>query len=120
MGVYWNLKWCRNGWKYTTEPYTIIEWTQTLIVRINQISAHIHMSTLIGAANKIVVCQVVFDDFIKYLEYYHIEDGKHMVSSRYEVVIDNTLELDKIYIIRDCEERITNDKLAGVITITNV
>ena len=78
------------------------------------------MSTLIGAANKIVVCQVVFDDFIKYLEYYHIEDGKHMVSSRYEVVIDNTLELDKIYIIRDCEERITNDKLAGVITITNV
>jgi hypothetical protein len=73
----WQLRWDYNGWRKASSaaaPYTQKDWNQTLITRINQISAQIHKSTLRGGANFIVVSSeisAVFDD----LEYFHVSDA---------------------------------------------
>jgi len=79
-GAAWNLKWDWNGWKYggtsgsTLMGYTQKDWNQTLIMKINQLSAQIHKTTLRGGANWIVVSSeisAVFDD----LEYFHVSNA---------------------------------------------
>ncbi len=77
-GAAWQLRWDYNGWKRTSSggfnAYTQKEWNQTLITRINQISAQIHKSTLRGGANFIVVSSevsAIFDD----LEYFHVSNA---------------------------------------------
>ena len=73
----WQLRWDYNGWRKastTVSPYTQKDWNQTLITKVNQISAQIHKSTLRGGANFIVVSSevsAVFDD----LEYFHVSDA---------------------------------------------
>jgi len=76
-GAAWNLRWDYNGWKRVSTaatPYTQKEWNQTLVTKINQLSAQIHKSTLRGGANFIVVSSevsAVFDD----LEYFHVSNA---------------------------------------------
>ena len=78
-GAAWSLRWDYNGWKRTAgdggfNAYTQKEWNQTLITRINQLSAQIHKSTLRGGANFIVVsseASAIFDD----LEYFHVSNA---------------------------------------------
>ncbi len=79
-GAAWNLKWDYNEWKYggdagkTLQGYTQKDWNQTLITKINQLSAQIHKTTLRGGANWIVVSSevsAVFDD----LEYFHVSNA---------------------------------------------
>jgi len=78
-GAAWNLKWDYNEWKYGNNNsayagYTQKDWNQTLITKINQVSAQIHKSTLRGGANWIVVSSevsAVFDD----LEYFHVSNA---------------------------------------------
>ena len=56
------------------QGYTQKDWNQTLITKINQISAQIHKTTLRGGANWIVVSSevsAVFDD----LEYFHVSNA---------------------------------------------
>jgi hypothetical protein len=73
----WQLRWDYNGWRKASSaasPYTQKDWNQTLITRLNQISAQIHKSTLRGGANFIVVSSevsAVMDD----LEYFHVSDA---------------------------------------------
>ena len=73
----WQLRWDYNGWRKATNaaaPYTQKEWNQTLITKLNQLSAQIHKSTLRGGANFIVVSSeisAIFDD----LEYFHVSDA---------------------------------------------
>ena len=73
----WQLRWDYNGWRKAStaaSPYTQKAWNQTLITRINQISAQIHKSTLRGGANFIVVSSeisAIFDD----LENFHASDA---------------------------------------------
>jgi len=73
----WQLRWDYNGWRKassSSSPYTQKDWNQTLITKVNQISAQIHKSTLRGGANFIVVSSevsAVFDD----LEYFHVSDA---------------------------------------------
>jgi hypothetical protein len=73
----WQLRWDYNGWRKASSaasPYTQKDWNQTLITKINQISAQIHKSTLRGGANFIVVSSeisAIFDD----LEYFHVSDA---------------------------------------------
>ena len=78
VGSAWQLRWDYNGWKRTTSggfnAYTQKEWNQTLITKVNQISAQIHKSTLRGGANFIVVSSevsAIFDD----LEYFHVSNA---------------------------------------------
>lgn len=73
----WQLRWDYNGWRKASSaasPYTQKDWNQTLIMKINQLSAQIHKSTLRGGANFIIVSSeisAVFDD----LEYFHVSDA---------------------------------------------
>ena len=78
-GAAWQLRWDYNGWKRANSgggfnAYTQKEWNQTLITRINQVSAQIHKSTLRGGANFVVVSSeisAIFDD----LEYFHVSNA---------------------------------------------
>ena len=73
----WQLRWDYNGWRKSSSaanPYTQKDWNQTLITRVNQISAQIHKSTLRGGANFIVISSeisAIMDD----LEYFHVSDA---------------------------------------------
>jgi len=80
-GAAWTAKWDYNGWKYggasgaTLQGYTQKDWNQTLVTKINQISAQIHKTTLRGGANWVVVSSelsAVFDD----LEYFHVSNAQ--------------------------------------------
>ncbi len=77
VGGAWHLRWDYNGWRKASSaasPYTQKEWNQTLITKVNQVSAQIHKSTLRGGANFIVVSSeisAIFDD----LEYFHVSDA---------------------------------------------
>jgi hypothetical protein len=78
-GAAWSAKWDYNEWKYgnggaSYAGYTQKDWNQTLVTKINQLSAQIHKSTLRGGANWIVVSSevsAVFDD----LEYFHVSNA---------------------------------------------
>ena len=79
-GAAWTAKWDYNEWKYggasgsTLLGYTQKDWNQTLLTKINQISAQIHKTTLRGGANWVVVSSevsAVFDD----LEYFHVSNA---------------------------------------------
>ena len=78
-GAAWQVRWDYNGWKRANNgggfnAYTQKEWNQTLITRVNQISAQIHKATLRGGANFIVVSSevsAIFDD----LEYFHVSNA---------------------------------------------
>ena len=115
-GAAWKAKWDYNGWKYggsgnsTLQGYTQKDWNQTLVTKINQISAQIHKTTLRGGANWIVVSSevsAVFDD----LEYFHVsnaepeQDQYNMgiekigtVGGRYQVYRDPYFPANKILI----------------------
>lgn len=78
-GAAWSAKWDYNEWKYGNGGlayvgYTQKDWNQTLVTKINQLSAQIHKTTLRGGANWIVVSSevsAVFDD----LEYFHVSNA---------------------------------------------
>jgi len=79
-GAAWSAKWDYNEWKYGAigktpfMGYTQKDWNQTLVTKINQLSAQIHKTTLRGGANWIVVSSevsAVFDD----LEYFHVSNA---------------------------------------------
>ena len=75
-GAAWVVRWDYNGLRKQTNTYHGVQkdWNQTLITRINQISAQIHKSTLRGGASWIVVSpevSAVFDD----LEYFHVSNA---------------------------------------------
>ena len=73
----WQISWDYNGWRrqsgFSTN-YTQKDWNQTLITRVNQISAQIQKATLRGGVNFIVVSaelSAVLND----LEYFHVSDA---------------------------------------------
>jgi len=75
-GAAWTLRWDYNGLRKQTNVYygTQKDWNQTLMTKINQISAQIHKSTLRGGATWVVVSpevSAVFDD----LEYFHVSNA---------------------------------------------
>lgn len=75
-GAAWTARWDYNGLRKQSNTYhgTQKDYNQTLITKINQISAQIHKSTLRGSASWIVVSaevSAVFDD----LEYFHVSNA---------------------------------------------
>ena len=75
-GAAWVARWDYNGLRKQTNAYygTQKDWNQTVITKINQISAQIHKSTLRGGASWVVVSpevSAVFDD----LEYFHVSNA---------------------------------------------
>jgi hypothetical protein len=100
-GAAWVLRWNFYGWKTQgSQKYTEKEWKQTLITRINQISAQIHKSTLRGGANFLVIStevSAIFDDLENFMvSNGNIDDDKYnlgmrrvgTLSGRYTVYVD--------------------------------
>jgi hypothetical protein len=91
-GAAWRSKWDYNEWRYGATGntpfmgYTQKDWNQTLVTKINQISAQIHKTTLRGGANWVVVSSevsAVFDD----LEYFHVSNA-HPEQDQYNMGIE--------------------------------
>jgi len=115
-GAAWRAKWDYNEWRYGASGntpflgYTQKDWNQTLVTKINQLSAQIHKTTLRGGANWIVVSSevsAIFDD----LEYFHVssaapeQDQYNMgiekigsLSGRYQVYRDPYLPPTKVIV----------------------
>ena len=75
-GAAWTVRWDYNGLRKQSTSYygTQKDWNQTLITKINQISAQIHKAPLRGGASWVVVSpevSAVFDD----LEYFHVSNA---------------------------------------------
>jgi hypothetical protein len=99
----WQGRWDYNGWQRlntTSTVYTQKDWNQTLMTKINQISAQIQKSTLRGGANWIVVSAEI-SAVLNDLEYFHVTDanaeadqynmGIEKIGSlqgRYQVIVD--------------------------------
>jgi len=87
-GAAWTTRWDYNGLRKQTNTYHGVQkdWNQTLITKINQISAQIHKSTLRGGASWVVVSpevSAVFDD----LEYFHVSNA-HPEQDKYNMGIE--------------------------------
>jgi hypothetical protein len=128
---HWKLKWDYSGLnKFGPDsPYSQKDWNQTLHTKINQISAQIHMSSLIGPADTITLHPQIYSLFNE-LEYYN-EETK-MLSTRYNVIVDkevpkNTiliysteiLNLDKIGYLAQEKEGYDVKKAVGRVKIIN-
>jgi len=99
----WQQRWDYNGWQRMAVPstnYTQKDWNQTLMTKINMISAQIQKSTLRGGADWIVISAEI-SAVLNDLEYFHVTDasaesdqynmGIEKIGSlqgRYKVVVD--------------------------------
>ena len=99
----WQARWDYNGWQRlgtTSTVYTQKDWNQTLMTKINQLSAQIQKATLRGGANIMVVSAEV-SAVLNDLEYFHVSDasaesleynmGIEKIGSlqgRYQVIVD--------------------------------
>ena len=74
------------------------DWNQTLITRINELSAQIHKATLRGGANW-VVCSAeagaIFDD----LEYFHVDTSAAPESEKYNLGVEKIGNLGSRYVV---------------------
>lgn len=119
----WDYLWWKEKWSDET-PFTQKDWNQTLLTRINQISAAMHMATLVGSANRITLNKKLFY-ILETLEYtIKQEDDTYKINKRYDIIFDNTLPLDKIYVshegFQNYDDKITPDMLVGEITVINI
>ena len=98
-GAAWTARWDYNGLRRQTTAYmgTQKDWNQTLITKINQISAQIHKSTLRGGASWVVVSpevSAVFDD----LEYFHVSNA-NPEEDKYNMGIEKVGTLSGRYLV---------------------
>ena len=99
-GAAWTARWDYNGLrKQGTSQYygTQKDWNQTLVTKINQISAQIHKATLRGGASWVVVSpeiSAVFDD----LEYFHVSNAAPE-QDKYNMGIEKIGTLSGRYIV---------------------
>jgi hypothetical protein len=74
------------------------DWNQTLITRINEISAQIHKATLRGGANWIICSAeagAIFDD----LEYFHVDSSASPETEKYNLGIEKIGNLGNRYMV---------------------
>jgi GDPmannose 4,6-dehydratase len=119
-----NVRWDYSGLrKYKADGIEIHqkEWDQTLITRINELSAQIHMSTLLGPADTVVTnskCASLIHSF----EYYDHKTNR--IGKRYELIIDDSIKEDRVYVYNlEKVDECPSDKLKrlmGMIIIDNL
>jgi hypothetical protein len=98
-GAAWTARWDYNGLRRQSTAYygTQKDWNQTLVTKINQISAQIHKATLRGGASWVVVSpevSAVFDD----LEYFHVSNASPE-QDKYNMGIEKIGTLSGRYIV---------------------
>ena len=98
-GAAWTARWDYNGLRKQSTTYygTQKDWNQTLLTKVNQISAQIHKSTLRGGASWVVVSpevSAVLDD----LEYFHVSNADPE-QDKYNMGIEKIGSLGGRYIV---------------------
>ncbi len=100
-GAAWTARWDYNGLRKqpTGGAYYGVQkdWNQTLVTKINQLSAQIHKATLRGGASWVVVSpevSAVFDD----LEYFHVSNAAPE-QDKYNMGIEKIGTLSGRYIV---------------------
>lgn len=94
----WQQRWDYNGWQRMAVPstnYTQKDWNQTLMTKINMISAQIQKSTLRGGADFIVVSSEI-SAVLNDLEYFHVTDAS-AESNQYNMGIEKIGSLQGRY-----------------------
>jgi hypothetical protein len=121
-------KWDYLGWKKHTTyelPIEQKDWSQTLITKINELSAHIHMAGCtkenpngLGPADTIMMNNRCFD-IIKKLEYFKPEEMR--LGTRFNVVVNNMIGANAVFVfIEDVPDDYKNkDRTVGVVKIEN-
>ena len=74
------------------------DWNQTLITKVNEISAQIHKATLRGGANWIICSAeagAIFDD----LEYFHVDGSAQAEAEKYNLGIEKIGNLGNRYVV---------------------
>lgn len=108
------LKWDYTGWATSRTFFgDQRDWHHTLLTKINEISAQIHMSTLKGPANFVVVSPEV-SAMLEDLEYYSINDDKAMINGR-EITVDEYQPINEVDVVREEDDNI----IYGKVVISN-
>ena len=98
-GAPFRARWDYNGLASNANFFgTQKDWNQTLITRINELSAQIHKATLRGGANWIVCSAeagAIFDD----LEYFHVDGSAAPESEKYNLGVEKIGNLGSRYIV---------------------
>ena len=74
------------------------DWVQTLITKINQISAQIHKRTLRGGGTHVTLNPKLRPILLD-LEYFNQDSMS--IAGRYEVVFDDSIDEDVIFVTRE-------------------
>jgi hypothetical protein len=98
-GAMFRARWDYAGLSNNTSFFgTQKDWNQTLVTRINEVSAQIHKATLRGGATW-VVCSAeagaIFDD----LEYFHVDGSAQPESEKYNLGIEKIGALSNRYTV---------------------
>ncbi len=98
-GAMFRARWDYAGLSNNTQFFgTQKDWNQTLITRINEVSAQIHKATLRGGATWIVCSAeagAVFDD----LEYFHVDGSASPENEKYNLGIEKMGSLGNRYAV---------------------
>lgn len=98
-GAPFRARWDYNGLASNANFFgTQKDWNQTLITRINELSAQIHKATLRGGANWIVCSAeagAIFDD----LEYFHVDGSAQPESEKYNLGVEKIGNLGSRYVV---------------------
>jgi phage pi2 protein 07 len=98
-------------WDYNYQEYSNVfglqkDWNQTLITKINQMSAMIFQKTHRGGANKIKINSVLLPLFHD-LEYFNIDDYNEMfLAGRYRITIDDSLPKNIVLLSYETQDMI--------------
>tara|TARA_R110000796_G_scaffold252137_1_gene385306 strand:- start:9223 stop:9744 length:522 start_codon:yes stop_codon:yes gene_type:complete len=91
------LEWDYEGWRDSTNPsnpYTQKDWNQTLITKINQMSAIIFKASMRGGANR-VRCNEKTLKILKTLEYFY---ENMEISGKYKIIVDDLILDNTFYV----------------------
>jgi hypothetical protein len=98
-GAPFKARWDYNGLANNANFFgTQKDWNQTLITRVNELSAQIHKATLRGGANWIVCSAeagAIFDD----LEYFHVDGSASPEAEKYNLGVEKIGNLANRYIV---------------------
>lgn len=99
QGAMFEARWDYAGLKNNANFFgTQKDWNQTLITRINELSAQIHKATLRGGANWIICSAeagAIFDD----LEYFHVDSSASPETEKYNLGVEKIGNLGNRYVV---------------------
>ena len=89
----WDITWDVNGWGRAKDSYgptfTMKDWNQTIMTKINQLSAEINIKSNGGGAN-VLECGTNLEYIFNDLEYYH--HNEKSIGGRIDVIFKRELQ----------------------------